>query len=105
MNPILNAPEGLLLQYLFDRSTGRGERTPLDPKSVLRALRLEKVGFAGTLSALTALGFAGARRFRPRVDVDEATECSAVWITGAGERFLKRRQFELRHAAAAARLS
>lgn len=102
MNPILNASEGVLLQYMFDRSTGRGERTPLDPKSVLRALRISKDGFAGALAALTALGLAGTRRFRPRDDTNEATECSAIWITGSGERFLKRRQFELRREAAAA---
>jgi hypothetical protein len=98
MDPILSPTESVLLQYLSQRSAGRGQRTALDPKSVLRGLRIGKERFEVDAAALSGLGFAGTRRCRPAGGSVRPTACSAVWVTGEGENFLKRRQFELRLA-------
>jgi hypothetical protein len=102
MNPILSRSECALLQYLHDHSAGWGERTSLDPKYVIRGLRLGRPGFEADVASLTALGFAGARRHQ--VDPDRAGPAaavaaapSAVWITGKGEEFLRHRTSERRH--------
>jgi hypothetical protein len=100
MNLTLSRSENALLQYLHDHSGGWGERTALDPKYVIRALRMGRPGFEADVASLTALGLAGARRFRNESERDNAmaasTAPSAVWITGKGEDFLRFRQAERR---------
>ena len=96
INPTLSRSECALLQYLHDHSGGWGERTALDPKHVIRALRMGRPGFEADVASLAALGFAGARRFRPEGEREGVTPPSAVWITGKGEEFLRLRQIERR---------
>jgi hypothetical protein len=99
MNPILSPSENALLEYLRDHSAGKGQRISLDPKCVARDLRIGKPRFDADATALTALGFAGERRFRAEGERVTVTERSSIWITGAGENFLRRRQLERRCAA------
>jgi hypothetical protein len=101
INPTLSRSECALLQYLHDHSGGWGERTSLDPKYVIRALRLGRPGFEADMASLSALGFAGARRFRVEGEREAMMPPSAVWITGKGEEFLRHRQFERRRAPGA----
>jgi hypothetical protein len=113
MDPTLSRSQCALLQYLRDHSAGRGQRTSLDPKHVIRALRVGRPGFDADMASLAALGFAGARRYQ--ADLDRAATAgssnggaaavmappSAVWITGKGEEFLRLRQAERRRAPGA----
>jgi|GraSoiStandDraft_4_1057263.scaffolds.fasta_scaffold1118545_1 hypothetical protein len=105
-NPTLSPAECALLQYLHDHSAGWGERTSLDPKYVIRALRMGKPTFEAHVASLTAHGLAGARRFQADLerhgngDVVSGSP-SAVWITGKGEEFLRRRLSERRRAPGA----
>ena len=78
MGPILNPSEYLLLEYLSAHSAGCGERTALDSKVVVRGLCVADVEFEADVTALTALGFAGSRRFRPIVDSLQAIARSSV---------------------------
>jgi hypothetical protein len=93
MRPILSPSESILLRYLYEHSAGRGERIALDPKSVLRALRIGKERLEADTASLSAIGLVGTRRFRSDSDSPKPTEFSAVWITGAGENFLSQRRF------------
>ncbi len=107
MNPTLSRSECALLQYLHDHSAGWGERTALDPKYVIRGLRIGKPGFEADVASLTALGFAGARRVQADLErtapaVAMVAAPSAVWITGKGEDFLRERLAERRLAPGAA---
>ena len=107
MNPTLSRSECALLQYLHDHSPGSGERTSLDPKHVIRALRIGRPGFDADVASLTALGFAGARRYQPDCDraanaTPVSTAPSAIWITGKGEDYLRCRLAERRRQPGAA---
>lgn len=79
-----------MLEYLHERSGGSGRRIGLDPKHIRRGLRISPTRFAEDSASLVAHGFAGVRALRPDAnDVPSAT-CSAIWVTGKGEDYLRR---------------
>jgi hypothetical protein len=88
-----------LLKYLQQRSGASGGRTALDPKAVIRGLRISNTQFAETSAALAAEGLAGVRNLRPDSKDVPSSKCSAIWLTGKGEEYLKRAQFEPKKAA------
>ena len=83
-----------LLRYLHEHSGGpaggSGGRIGLDPRPVMRRLRIGTAQFTEDSACLAAYGLVGVRDFRPNAnDVPSAT-CSAIWITGKGEDYLTR---------------
>jgi hypothetical protein len=87
-----------MLQYLHKRSGGSGLRIGLDPKHIRRGLRISPIRFSEDSASLVAHGFVGVRALRPDAnDVPSAT-CSAIWVTGKGEGYLRRSQPDFRRA-------
>ena len=79
-----------MLQYLHERSGESGDRIWLDPTHIRRGLRISPTRFAEDSASLAAHGFVGVRALRPDAnDVPSAT-CSAIWVTGKGEDYLRR---------------
>ena len=79
-----------LLRYLHVHSGGSGERISLDPRPIVRSLRMSMEEFARSAASLAALGLAGVRNFRPDSNDVPSPRCSAIWLTRSGEDFLKR---------------
>jgi hypothetical protein len=80
-----------LLQYLYDRSGIPGGRIGLDPKGIMRALRITVERFAEDSASLAAHGFAGRRCLRG-ADGAASSTCSAIWVTSKGEDYLEQSQ-------------
>ena len=79
-----------MLEYLHERSGDSGLRIGLDPKYIRRGLRISPAQFAQASASLVDHGFVGVRSLRPDAnDVPSAT-CSAIWVTGKGEDYLRR---------------
>ena len=78
-----------LLEYLGKHSCGLGERISLDPKPITRGLRISETQFAADSAALVAHGLAGVRGFRPNSNDVPSSKCSAIWLTGKGEDYLR----------------
>jgi hypothetical protein len=83
-----------LLQHLHLQSGTSGGRIGLDPKAIMRALRIKMTGLADDAAALESLGLAGVRHVTTGRDTDgpivRSATCSAVWLTKLGEDYLKR---------------
>ena len=88
-----------LLRYLHEHSGGLGGRIGLDPQPVMRGLRIGTAQFADDSARLAAHGLIGVRDFRPDGKKVPSGTCSAIWITGKGEDYLKRSQPEPHPAA------
>jgi hypothetical protein len=80
----------VLLDYLHDHTRGSGERISLDPKLLARRLHISMTRLADDSACLAAHGFAGVRDFRPDGDDVPSAICSAIWVTGKGEDYLRR---------------
>ncbi len=89
MSAPLGPTELSLLKYLQLRSGGSGGRTALDPKAVIRGLRISNTQFAESSAALAALGMAGMRNLRPDSKDVPSLKCSSIWLTGKGEEYLR----------------
>ena len=79
-----------LLQYLREHSGGSGGRIGLDPKPIMRGLRINTAQFAEGSASLAAHGFVGVRDFRPDANDVPSSKCSTIWVTGKGEDYLRR---------------
>jgi hypothetical protein len=86
----ISATELMLLQYLQAHSGGAGERIGLDPKPIRRSLRISITQFITDASSLVAHGLAGVRDFRADANDIPSSVCSAIWLTGRGEEYLRR---------------
>jgi hypothetical protein len=78
-----------LLRYLRERSGGSGRRIGLDPKPVMSGLRISTTRFAEDSASLAAHGLVGVRDARPRSEGVPSAGCSAIWVTGKGEDYLR----------------
>jgi hypothetical protein len=78
-----------LLTYLRERSGGSGARVGLDPGPVMRGLRIGATRFAEDSASLAAHGLVGVRDVRPGTDNVPSARCSAIWVTGKGEDYLR----------------
>jgi hypothetical protein len=85
----LNPRELNLLKYLRDHSGRPGQRVALDPKPITRGLRISMIELAEASAALAARGLAGVRNQRPDANDVPSGKCTAIWLTGKGEDFLK----------------
>jgi hypothetical protein len=81
-----------LLHYLLERTGASGGRIALDPKAIMRGLRINATQLAADSAALAAHGFAGVRHSRSGPENVPVEACSAVWVTSKGEAYLKRAQ-------------
>ena len=79
-----------LLAYLHARSGGSGRRIGLDPKPVMHALRLSPAQFTEDSASLAAHGLVGVRDVRADANDVPSRKCSAIWVTGKGEDYLRR---------------
>src|SRR3954471_14919350 len=81
-----------LLASLHERSDGSGQRIGLDPRAVVKSLRLGAAQFASGSSALAGYDLAGVRRFRSdsRDHHVAVGPFAAIWLTGRGEDYLRR---------------
>ena len=91
------ADAGVNLKSL--QGSGPGGRIGLDPQPVMRRLRIGTTQFAEDSAYLAAHGLVGVRDFRPDANGVPSATCSAIWITGKGEDYLKRSQPGPRPAA------
>jgi hypothetical protein len=89
MSENISQTELSLLVYLHEHSGGAGERIGLDPKPIRRSLRLSMNQFIADAASLTARGFAGVRDLRPDANDVPSSKCSAIWLTGKGEDYLR----------------
>ena len=78
-----------MLEYLRERSGGSGRRIGLDPKPVMHGLRISPAQFAADSASLAAHGLVGVRDVRPDARDVPSRKCSAIWVTGRGEDYLR----------------
>jgi len=95
---VLNISELVMLNCLHRLTGGSGERISLDPKLIMRNLGVSVSRFTEDVAALAAHGFAGVRHFRPNAHDVPSSICSAIWLTGKGETYLKELRSEPRPA-------
>jgi hypothetical protein len=89
MPPAVTQPELNLMQYLRKHSGRSGERVALDPKPIMRSLRISSVQFTQDAGSLRAHGYAGMRDYRPNANDVPSLLCSSIWLTKKGEDYLK----------------
>jgi len=96
----ISAAQVAMLQCLHKLTGGSGERISLDPKLIIRNLGVSVSQFTEDAAALAAHGLAGVRNFRPNTNDVPSPICSAIWLTGKGETYLKELRSEPRPAMA-----
>ena len=85
-------PALTLLRYLHEHAGVSGGRIGLNPRVVMRALRISMTRLNEDAASLTADGLAGVRFARRGADDRPSSTCSAIWVTGKGEAYLKQLQ-------------
>jgi hypothetical protein len=91
MSVTISQAELKLLTHLYERSGTFGDRIGLDPKPIIRDLRISMTEFDEASAALAALGLCGRRDFRPDGADVPSHRCSAVWVTSKGAEYLAAR--------------
>jgi hypothetical protein len=92
MTEDISPDDWALLQYLRDHSIASGDRTSLDPKSIAKGLHISPGQLAANAAFTAAKGLVGVRRFRSEGPDVRSMPYSAIWLTSAGETFLKRQR-------------
>lgn len=91
MSARISRAEWALLQYLHEHGGAPGGRIGLDPKPLMRELRIGTARFAADAASLAARGLVGVRNVRPGADGAPSAKCAAIWVTSKGEDHLVRR--------------
>ena len=95
----VSQPELTLLQYLHEHAGVSGGRIGLNPRAVMRALRINMTRLTEDAASLAAHGLAGVRFARRGADDLPSSTCSAIWVTEKGEAYLKQLQSRPRDAS------